>query len=62
MKELEETINRVPCDVVISATPIDLRKFIKVNKPMVAVSYELKEIHKTLREIIRKFLKEKRMI
>lgn len=41
-RELEETINRAHCDLVIEATPIDLRKVIRVNKPIVEVSYELK--------------------
>lgn len=44
IKDLEETINKVPCDSVIIATPIDLRRLIKINKPSVRVSYELQEI------------------
>jgi len=43
LRELEETINRVPCDVVVVGTPIDLSRIIKVNKPTVRVTYELKE-------------------
>jgi predicted GTPase len=43
LRELEETINRVPCDVVVVGTPIDLSRIIKVNKPTVRVKYELKE-------------------
>jgi predicted GTPase len=39
--DLQKTINGVPCDVVISATPTDLKRIIKVNKPIVQVSYEL---------------------
>jgi len=41
--ELEETINRVPCDVVILGTPTDLTKYIRVNRPVVRCSIELKE-------------------
>lgn len=44
MKDLEETINRADCDVVVIATPIDLRKLVKLNKPAVRVSYELQTI------------------
>jgi len=44
MKELAATINRIDCDLVVSATPIDLNRVIKVNKPMLRVRYELKEI------------------
>ncbi len=43
LKELEETINRADCDVVLAGTPIDLNKVISPNKPVVRVSYELEE-------------------
>lgn len=38
-KDLEDTINNTECDYVLSATPIDISKVIKVNKPIVRVSY-----------------------
>ena len=44
--ELEETINRTDCDVVIIGTPIDLSKRIKINKPVVRAKYEFQEISK----------------
>jgi predicted GTPase len=44
--DLEATINNAPVDMVISATPIDLNRIIKVNKPMQRVRYELQEIGK----------------
>ncbi len=44
--ELEETINRTDCDVVIIGTPIDLSKIIKINKPVVRAKYEFQEISK----------------
>lgn len=44
MKDLEATINRVPCDVVVIGTPIDLKRIIKIKKPALRVSYELQEI------------------
>jgi len=40
--ELKETIDRVPCDVVVMGTPIDLRRVIAINKPSVRVRYELR--------------------
>jgi predicted GTPase len=53
-KDLETTINRSDVDLVISATPIDLTRIIKVNKPMQRVRYELQEIGKpTLEDILR---------
>jgi predicted GTPase len=44
VKDLEATINKTDCDLVIIATPIDLRRLVKFNKPTVMVSYELEEI------------------
>jgi predicted GTPase len=44
MRDLELTIRRVPCDIVLIATPVDLTKIIDIDKPMLRVSYELKEI------------------
>ena len=40
--DLEKTINAVDADVVLSGTPIDLSRIVKVNKPIVRVSYDLK--------------------
>lgn len=42
--DLEETINNVPCDLVIVATPIDLTRVVRINRPTQRVSYELQEI------------------
>ncbi len=44
MKDLEETINRTDCDLVLIATPIDLRRLIKIKLPSTRVRYELQEI------------------
>jgi predicted GTPase len=53
ISDLETTINRVPCDTVIIATPIDLRRLVKINKPSVRVIYELEEIgHPDLSDLI----------
>ncbi len=46
IKDLEETINKTDCDLVIIGTPIDLRKLVNINKPAVRVTYELQEIGK----------------
>ena len=54
VKDLEKTINKADVDLVISATPIDLNRIIKVNKPMQRVGYELQEIGQpTLVEILK---------
>jgi predicted GTPase len=55
VSDLEKTINQADVELVISATPIDLTRIIKVNKPMQRVRYELQEIGQpTLREILTK--------
>jgi predicted GTPase len=55
MKDLEETINSSDVDLVISGTPIDLNRIIKVSKPMQRVRYELQEIGQpTLLELLTK--------
>jgi predicted GTPase len=43
-RELEETINATPADVVVAGTPIDLNRVVRVNKPIVAVTYEIEEL------------------
>jgi predicted GTPase len=43
-KDLETTIARTPCDLVLVATPIDLRRIIRIDKPALRVGYELQEI------------------
>jgi predicted GTPase len=58
IKDLEDTINKVPCDTVVIGTPIDLRRLIKIKKPTVRVTYDLQEIGKPgLAEVFAGFLK-----
>jgi predicted GTPase len=42
--DLEDTIRRVPCDLVIIATPVDLTRIIRIDKPMLRVRYSLQEM------------------
>jgi len=39
IRDLEATINACDCDLVVSATPIDLTKLIQVEKPILRVRY-----------------------
>ncbi len=50
VKDLEATIEATPCDVVLSATPIDLTRVLKVTKPMTRVRYDLAEIREGVLE------------
>lgn len=53
ISELEETINAMPVDMVIIATPIDMRRVLNIKLPSQRVRYELQEIGQpTLAEIL----------
>lgn len=41
IKDLEDTINNSDAEVILSATPIDLSKVIKTEKPIIRVTYKL---------------------
>jgi predicted GTPase len=59
LHELEQVIKAADCEVVLSGTPIDITRVIKVNKPIVRVRYELEEIGGTpLKDLIIKTLKK----
>jgi predicted GTPase len=54
--DLAATIERIPCDLVVSATPIDITRVITVSKPILRVGYELEEIGSpTLKDVLKKF-------
>jgi predicted GTPase len=54
VRELETTINAAPVDLVLIATPIDLRRIVKIKHPTVRIGYELQEIGRpTLAEILK---------
>lgn len=56
-KELAETIQNTPADVVLIASPIDLRRLIHIEKPALRVRYELQEIGEpTLEDVLQKFV------
>ena len=59
MKDLEKTINNTKCDSVVIGTPIDLSRYIKINKPSTRIKYDLQEIGDVTVETI---LKEKKII
>ncbi len=58
IKDLEATINACECDLVVSATPIDLTKLIRVSKPTLRVRYSyLDNSQPTLGELVLKAIK-----
>ena len=55
IEDLQATINNCECDTVVIATPINLERLIKINKPTVRVTYDLDEIGEpNLEKIINK--------
>ncbi|MCU4163156.1 cyclic 2,3-diphosphoglycerate synthase [Carboxylicivirga caseinilyticus] len=58
VKDLQATIDAVPCDSVIIGTPIDLNRVVKINKPNTRVHYDLQEIgFPTLKDQLKEFIK-----
>lgn len=61
IKDLEKTINAVECDSVVIATPIDLRRIVKITKPACQVEYELQEIGRpTIKDVLEGFATKKK--
>ncbi len=59
IEDLEKTINKIPCDTVVIATPINLGRLIQINKPSVRVGYDLQEIGKPdLEDVLKQFVKK----
>lgn len=51
--ELAATVARVPCEAIVIATPIDLRRLLELPRPATRVRYELQEIGRpTLEEVL----------
>jgi predicted GTPase len=60
MKDLEETIRNCDCDTVIIATPIDLGRVIRIDRPSVRVTYDLQEIGRpTVADVLTPFTGKK---
>ena len=52
-RDLEATIAATPADLVLVATPVDLRRIVRIEKPALRVGYELQEIgHPDLQDLL----------
>ncbi len=57
IQDLRKTIQGCPCDLVISATPVNLERLVNLDKPVVRVSYRMRETpDETLKKIVTEFL------
>ena len=54
IEDLEKTVNAVDCDLVLVATPIDLTRLIKIDKPNMRIGYSLKPVDGALAEAVSK--------
>jgi predicted GTPase len=56
-RDLRRTLEKVDCDLIVSATPVDLGRILRLEKPIVPVSYEFVEKPGgSLRAVVQKFL------
>lgn len=63
VSDLQKTIENTPCDTVVIATPIDLNRIVKINKPTVMVGYDLQEIGKPdLNDILGAFIRKHNLL
>ena len=58
IQELQETINKTKCDIVIDGSSSDLKRFIKVNKRIYSADYdimdkELKQVYNEIDKILK---------
>jgi len=59
MRDLAATIDAVDCDAVVIATPIDLTRVIKINKPVTRVEYALQEIGRPdMEDVMKEFIQK----
>ncbi|MFX1428097.1 MAG: GTPase, partial [Promethearchaeota archaeon] len=57
IEDLEKTLNNVKADIILNGSPIDLTKLIKVNKPIIKVSYDIESIGSpSIEDILDKFI------
>ena len=62
IEDMEKTLNKAKCDIIVNGSPIDLEKLVKVNKPIVTVRYDIEAVNSpTIEDVLddfaHKFLK-----
>lgn len=59
LRDLEETLRRVPADVIVSGSPINLARIVNPGKPIVRVFFEVEIVEgPTLEEAVEEFLEK----
>jgi predicted GTPase len=55
--DLEATLEAIPCDLILSATPVDLGRLFQIARPLLRVTYEFRQLGgDSLAGIVDKFL------
>jgi len=54
IRDLEETVNAVDCDLVLVGTPIDLTRLIRIDRPHMRIGYRLTAQDGVLADAVRK--------
>lgn len=57
LKELEETINNSNANYVVSGTPVDLGRLLKIKIPILHINYNTQETKGNIEKVLDKFLK-----
>jgi predicted GTPase len=61
LADLKATLAGIPCDMILSATPVDLGRLLHLARPLHPVTYEFRELGgNSLVAIVEKFLRRKR--
>lgn len=60
IEELQQTINNSSGELILIGTPIDLRRFMQIDKPSVRVSYSLEEIDPKLEKLLKEMMLSQR--
>jgi len=58
IRDLEETLRRVPADLVLDATPASLSRRIRLDKPILTVEYDFAERGNVLPALLERFKEE----
>lgn len=62
LRELRQTIEDTPCDIVLLGTPVDLKEFLHLRSEVIRVRYEEQEVEGTrLKEHVARFLETPRV-
>jgi len=61
VRDLEETLRRIPADVIVSGSPMDLERIVKPGKPIVRAYYEVEIVEgPRLEDAVEEFLERVR--